>query len=190
MAVRLASVRGVLAIRRLVLALGLFLAWVPGTSISRGQDGTPLLPGGASSLQETYGDWRVACVVRETERLCSLSQQHSQQNGQRVLAIEIVPSAENAANGTLALPFGLHLSAGVTLTVDDQPIGGALPFSTCLPAGCLVPLALDSQTIERANAGSRLAIGATASNTGAPMSFTLSLEGFAAAMARTRELLQ
>jgi len=176
--------------RRLTFALALLLAGVPGAGISQGQDRAPILPGGASSLQETYGDWRVACVMRETERLCSLSQQHSQQNGQRVLSIEIVPSAENAANGTLVLPFGLLLSAGVTLTVDDQPIGSALPFSTCLPAGCLVPLALDSQTIERAQAGSRLAIGATASSTGAPLSFTLSLEGFAAALIRTRELLQ
>ena len=116
--------------RRLTIALALLLAGVAGAGISQGQDGAPLLPGGASSLQETYGDWRVACVVRETERLCSLSQQHSQQNGQRVLSIEIVPSAENAANGTLVLPFGLLLSAGVTLTVDDQPIGSALPFST------------------------------------------------------------
>jgi len=180
---------------RLVEKFGKALALVPVIAAlwsvlpSYGQDTTALLPGGASSLQESYGDWRVACIVRDAEKLCSLSQQHNQQNGQRVLAIELVPAGENGASGTLILPFGLTLASGATLTIDDEPIGDALPFSTCLPAGCLVPLALDASTFDRLNAGSTLKIGATANGAAAPLSFSISLQGFAAAMARTRELL-
>lgn len=154
-----------------------------------GQDMAALLPGGASSLQESYGDWRVACVVRTAEKLCSLSQQHNQQNGQRILAIEIVPSEEQASSGTLILPFGLNLSAGVTLAIDDEPVGDALPFSTCLPAGCIVPLVLDAPIIDQLNAGGALKFGAVANGTAASLSFSISLQGFAPAMARTRELL-
>ena len=154
-----------------------------------GQDTTTLLPGGASSLQESFGDWRVACVIRKSEKLCSLSQQHNQQNGQRVLAIELIPSGEDGASGTLILPFGLTLASGATLTVDDEPIGDALPFSTCLPAGCIVPLVLNASTVDRLNAGGTLKIGAAANTAASPLSFSISLQGFAAAMARTRELL-
>ncbi|MBN9047563.1 MAG: invasion associated locus B family protein [Rhizobiales bacterium] len=50
---------------------------------------TPFLPGGASSLQETYQDWQVACRIANGTRLCAISQQQTQQNGQRVLAIEL-----------------------------------------------------------------------------------------------------
>ena len=141
-------------------------------------------------MQESFGDWRVACVIRESEKLCSLSQQHNQQNGQRVLTIELIPSGEDVASGTLILPFGLTLAAGTTLSVDDEPIGDALPFSTCLPAGCLVPLILNRSAIDRLNSGDALALGATVNGTAAPLSFTVSLQGFVAAMARTRDLLR
>jgi len=55
----------------------------------------PSLPGGASSLQETFGDWRVACWVTDASRNCALSQQQARQNGQRVLAIELRACADD-----------------------------------------------------------------------------------------------
>jgi len=171
------------------LTLAPAIAILVSVTAAWGQDTAALLPGGASSLQESYGDWRVACIVRAAEKLCSLSQQHNQQNGQRIIAIEIIPAEEQASNGTLILPFGLNLPAGVTLAIDDEPVGGALSFSTCLPAGCIVPLTLDASIIDRLNAGGALKFGAVANGTAASLSFSISLQGFAAAMARTRELL-
>lgn len=47
------------------------------------------LPGGASSLNETYEDWRIACARQGNRKRCVLSQVQTQQNGQRVLAIEL-----------------------------------------------------------------------------------------------------
>ncbi len=41
----------------------------------------PTLPGGASSLQETYQDWHVACQVADNAKRCVLVQQQNQQNG-------------------------------------------------------------------------------------------------------------
>jgi invasion protein IalB len=72
------------------------------------------LPGGASSLQETYQDWGLA--RQSTPKVvCAVSQQQSQQNGQRVLAIELRRGETDAVAGNLVLPFGLLLDAGATL---------------------------------------------------------------------------
>lgn len=49
-------------------------------------------------------------------------------------------NTDGSLASTLILPFGLLLEAGATLQDDDgQPLE-PLRFSTCLPAGCVVPL--------------------------------------------------
>ncbi|MEP6565298.1 MAG: Invasion associated locus B family protein, partial [Mesorhizobium sp.] len=49
----------------------------------------PQLPGGASALSETHGDWTVNCQITGTVKACSLShQQFNKQTNQRLLAIE------------------------------------------------------------------------------------------------------
>src|SRR5262245_65857169 len=106
------------------------------------------LPGGASSLQETYQDWSLACQGGESV-VCAVSQEQTQQNGQRVLAIELRRSKGGALAGNLALPFGLLLDAGATLQIDDGAAFEPLRFETCLPSGCLVPLAFDTAAIRR-----------------------------------------
>ncbi|TIS85392.1 MAG: Invasion associated locus B family protein, partial [Mesorhizobium sp.] len=35
----------------------------------------PQLPGGASALSETHGDWTVNCQISGTNKVCSLSHQ-------------------------------------------------------------------------------------------------------------------
>lgn len=48
---------------------------------------------GPSSLSETYQDWRVACSGEGQIRRCAFSQALRQQNGQRVLAIELTAAS-------------------------------------------------------------------------------------------------
>lgn len=149
-----------------------------------------LLPGGASALTETHGDWTVSCQVVRNTPICSLSQQQfdKAKNNQRLLAIELAAKTADAASGTLAMPFGLALAKGVSLQVDDRKAGESLQFSTCLVVGCLVPLALDAGKLEEFKAGTTLKINAVASDTGQPVNFSVSLNGFASALARTAEL--
>ncbi|WP_366930626.1 invasion associated locus B family protein [Mesorhizobium sp.] len=98
----------------------------------------PQLPGGASALSETHGDWTVNCQVTGTNKVCSLShQQFNKQSGQRLLAIELTTKTGKDAAGTLALPFGLALANGVALEIDDKKLDGTLQFSTCQAVGCL-----------------------------------------------------
>lgn len=144
-------------------------------------------PEGASSLNETYKDWRVACALQANAKRCAVSQTQLQQNGQRVLAIELNVPRDNAVSGTLVLPFGLALEAGITLQVDDKPAMKPLRFRTCLPGGCLVNLAFDASMLDALRAGAVLKIKAVADD-GATAPFTVSLQGFGTALDRVQAL--
>lgn len=149
------------------------------------------LPGGASSLNETHGDWTVACTAPEAGVRCAISQTHVQgENRQRVLAIELIAiEGGSAANGTLVMPFGLELDDGVSFGIDEAAPFQNLRFSTCLPAGCVVQLAFDADTIAALRSGTSLAIKATTANPSTQeVSLSISLRGFASALARAAEL--
>lgn len=142
------------------------------------------LPGGANSLEETFENWVVACVEQGAGKRCALSQQQAdQQSHQRVLAIELTASSPDGVAGTLLLPFGLALDNGVTLQIDDAPAGAPLRFRTCLPGGCLVPLAFDVVKAAALRKGANLKVNATADG-GKDAVFTISLKGYPAALDR------
>ena len=146
------------------------------------------LPGGASSVQETFESWVVACVQDGSAKRCALSQQQTdQQSHQRVLAIELSAASGDKVEGALVLPFGLALDRGVTLQVDESPAGPTLRFRTCLPAGCVVPLSFDAKLLAALRKGAALKVNAVADN-GKDTVFTISLKGFPAALDRTASL--
>ena len=166
------------------LILGLALV-VAGTSFAGAQG----LPGGASSLNETHGDWSVACQAADGEVRCAIAQtQVRGENRQRVLSVELTGAEVGAASGVMILPFGLRLDAGVVPSIDETAPMPTLRFSTCLPAGCLVPLAFDAATLEALRAGTALQIRATANEAGQDVAFSISLSGFASALDRLAEL--
>jgi invasion protein IalB len=162
------------------------------------------LPGGASALSETHGNWTVACqavtpasasATSKTargsdngtpERRCTLAQRQATEKGERVLVIEWHPS-EGGLKGTMILPFGLALTRGVVLRVDDGEPGEAQAFSTCLPAGCIVPLAGDDSLVEALRSGQALHV-LVSERTGQALQLTVPLKGFAAAHDRALNL--
>ena len=130
----------------------------------------PQLPGGASALSETHGDWTVNCQVTGINKVCSLShQQFNKQNGQRLLAIELTTKTGQDATGTLALPFGLALANGVALEIDDKNLDGTLQFNTCQAVGCLVPVTFDADITPLLQNGTTLKINAIAADTMQPL---------------------
>lgn len=148
-----------------------------------------MLPGGASSVQETYGAWTVSCRIVEDRKVCGLSQvRGSQQTGQRSFAIELKPPREGKTDGMLILPFGLALGAGVNLTLDDKPLGKTIPFSTCVPDGCLVPVSFPTVATDAIKKAKVLAITATPSGSAEPVAFAFAVEGFTSALNRIAEL--
>lgn len=148
------------------------------------------MPGGASSLSETHGDWSVSCTAPERNARCAISQTQVQgQNRQRVLTIELsATEGGSAASGTLVLPFGLNLDQGVVLSIDEGEFLPPLRFSTCLPAGCLVPLTFNQDAVTVMRAGTALKVKVAASDSGQEVNFSISLTGFTSALARAGEL--
>lgn len=144
------------------------------------------LPNGATALQETYQDWRLSCVVQNNARTCTLLQDQSQQNGQRLLAVEI-RSGSGGAFATLLLPFGILLDAGITPQIDGQAQLPLLHFRTCLPTGCVAEFPIDAATLQKLRAGSSLKLQVTtAAET--KLTFPISLRGLAAALDRMASL--
>ncbi|NTH14231.1 invasion associated locus B family protein [Agrobacterium rhizogenes] len=151
---------------------------------------TAALPGGASSLQETYDDWVVACAAGDQakgQKLCTLSQQQfDKKSQQRVVAIEWKPSGDGI-QGNLALPFGLALAKGAAFQFDDGPVGKPAAFSTCLPTGCLVPIEFNKDILAGMRKASHLNIKAVGAD-GKDIPFAISLKGFPNAFDRTKQL--
>lgn len=162
-----------------VIALGMSTAW--------GQQQSATLPNGASSLQETYQDWRLACTIQENARACTVSQDQTQQNGQRLLAVELLARPNGGLSGTLLLPFGILFEPGVSVEIDDAPPVARLPFRTCLPNGCIAMFPIDRAIAQKLKAGVALKLNVTtAADT--KLSFPVSLKGLGAALDRVAAL--
>ena len=147
------------------------------------------LPGGASSLQENYGDWTVSCRVAEARRSCMILQALGRSTGETVLSLELVPLGEAQAEGILLSPFGLKLSEGVTLAVDGKPFAKPFASMTCVEAGCIVPMGLEGDQLASLKAGKELQVSAANASSGAAVDLKLSLSGFKTAFERARTLL-
>jgi invasion protein IalB len=145
------------------------------------------LPGGASQVQETYGDWRVTCVQQNGQKICTLAQQQADKDSrQLVLGIELKTTAADMAEGTMVLPFGLAVDKPIVLQIDEGA-SQTTHFRTCVPVGCLVALAFDAATISSLKRGTTLNVKA-AGDGGQETVFKISLKGFTGAFDRTEAL--
>lgn len=170
---------------KLVSACGAFIFSL--LSQATAQQQLAALPGGASSLREAYQDWSVSCSVREDTKSCSLSQDQVQQNGQRLLGVEVQRRADGSATATLLLPFGILLDPGVTPQIDDQPPLPPLRFRTCVPTGCIAMFSIDPPTLGKLREGSALKLNVmTAAET--RLTFPVSLRGLTVALDRMAAL--
>ena len=146
------------------------------------------LPGGASSIQETFDAWTVTCSEQKGAKHCTLSQQQVDQHSrERVIAIELSVAPAGTVQGTLILPFGLALQRGVRLQIDTEPAEPPQPIRTCIPIGCLVSLTFDAKYVAALRKAATLKINAVA-DSGKAANFSISLKGFPAALDRTAAL--
>lgn len=149
------------------------------------------LPGGASTLTETHGNWTVACEVKDNKKRCEFSQAiGNKKTGRRILSIELQPVGGDAARGVILAPFGLNLATGITLKVDNKEVGRPLAFTTCVDAGCVVPISFDAQTMAQVAKGNVMTVNATAAGNGQAVSLKISLKGFTAARNRAAQIMK
>nr|WP_152027359.1 invasion associated locus B family protein [Brucella pituitosa] len=151
-------------------------------TLAAGTANSAPLPNGASTLSETYQDWTVSCQTQKDATRCVMTQTQSDaKSGQRVFAAEI-NNTNGKSEGVLVLPFGMDLAKGVTLNTGDGT--QALTYSTCLPQGCLVPVSLSEKQVSKLKSTTELNVIAAALGQKDPVSFKLSLKGFAQAFER------
>lgn len=141
-----------------------------------------------SARSETYSDWVVRCQVGDDEvQRCWMMQTLSRESGnERVLQLELAV-ADGTTRMSLLAPFGLDLSEGAQLMVDEEAVA-ALDFHTCLPAGCLVQEDASEALLGALRRGQQLTVGFTVAQGGQPLRLTMSLAGFSAAHNRLRAL--
>ncbi|XSG82266.1 MAG: invasion associated locus B family protein [Methyloligella sp. ZOD6] len=178
------------------LACGLGLAAGAAMPVQAQSIATPVkpdvsLPGGASSLTETHGDWTVRCTVEAEGKRCAFSQSlGNKQTGQRLLSMELGP-VEGGVEGVILAPFGLRLATGLTLKLNDQEqLGEPIGFTTCVEAGCVAPVKFDDATVSKLAKGETMTVNAENGSNGEPVVLTISLKGFEAARKRSAEIMQ
>ncbi len=138
-----------------------------------------------SQITELYGDWTVSCSTVDQERLCAMTQTLMESETSRhVLTLELSRSDAGPLDGMLVVPFGMDFSKGVTLSIEAEAIGPALPFLTCLPTGCLVPVSFGQPQADRLAAGATLTVTGHSADGLNAIPIGLSLAGFSEAAAR------
>ncbi|MBK3395758.1 MULTISPECIES: invasion associated locus B family protein [Methylobacterium] len=146
-------------------------------------------PNGASAVSEVYGDWTISCTRENEKRQCQLSQaQGVAQTGQRRFSIELNPPQDGRSNGLLLMPLGLSIEPGVTFKLDDATLGKGAPYTSCVQAGCIVPISFPTVATDAMKTAVNLRITGTKPN-GEADTITVPLAGFAAALSRMAQLL-
>jgi invasion protein IalB len=148
-------------------------------------DGAAVAGNNSFSVNETHGDWILLCSDADKAKICVMTQQQRKADtNQLVIAAEVTNLQDKQTRATLVLPFGLALEAGMTFQVDDGPVSKPAPFSTCLPAGCIVKVLLDQPTLDALRGGTSVKLTAKALESGQTVLLGLSLKGFSTALDR------
>ncbi len=114
--------------------------------------------------------------------------QGNKRTGQRTFAIELLTTRDDKTDGAILMPFGLKLDAGAVLKLDERDLGQGLRFSTCVPEGCLLPVSFPAVATDAMKKGTTLAVSSFNLNTGQAVTFSISLNGFPAALKRVVDL--
>ncbi|PYD68109.1 invasion-associated locus B family protein [Komagataeibacter swingsii] len=146
-----------------------------------------LLPGGATSINESYQDWRVICQQTNKQASCVMVQQLMEQKTHKmIMNMELSPDPRGV-HGVILLPFGLELDKGVIIKADNTPLGQPVTFKTCLPSGCIAPLSFDASALNHLKSTKTLQI-ATVSVRGQNVIFPVSMNGFSNALGRINQI--
>lgn len=170
----------------LAIALFCFSSTAMAENEKAGKSNMAALPNGASSLTETYGLWTVNCAVQNGEKVCALLRQEVNNQNQPVISMNVSINNDGVVSGVLIVPFGILVSKPVELKVDDTKVVIETSVRTCMPAGCIVPIAFDKNAIAGLRSGKQLNLKATSAGNNEQVldNLFIQLDGFGAALDR------
>ncbi|MBF2717681.1 invasion associated locus B family protein [Agrobacterium vitis] len=177
------------ACKKLPLILLFFIMSVPDLALPQTPaDGSQAKVAGR--IDEVHGKWSVTCLPRDGERVCAVRQiQAGRESGKPVLLIELRPSAQGAGKGGNMLPNTLRPETGVRLALDGGAATINLPIRDCNDKGCAVTVTFAGPAFEKLRNGKQLQV-AGSGHDGTPKVFSIDLNGFSDAVARSLQLEQ
>ena len=128
------------------------------------------LPFGESAYAEPVGDWVLTCDPRP----CELTQSARNDADGEVVKITLT-RREQGLFALVAVPLGISLPAGVTLSVD-QGASSTHQFATCTVGGCFSAIPLAGQHLAAWKKGKTLRI-VFGDGAGQPVDIAVSLIG-------------
>lgn len=158
------------------------------------QDAAPAAPAAkepAEKMAETkrFDDWTVACGQPKgaTTKVCQAVQVLSnKENGQRVMQILVgYPAGSTEPVAMFVLPLGHILQLGGKFELDGKEIG-TLGAERCIQSGCIAPLPLNKEMLDKFKAGSAGKVSVTIAKDQI-MELPISLKGFSAAFAELKK---
>jgi invasion protein IalB len=145
--------------------------------------------GNATDVQ-TFGDWTVRCFNVKTLAPCDMIQVAvNKEKKQRVSSVSLayIPSRDNYAT-QIIVPLGVSVASGLTLSAGSQKIEG-LKYRRCEHDGCYVETGVSKTALEAlATGGNTGAITVALYRGNKPINLPLSLNGFAPAVNKLKEL--
>lgn len=142
-------------------------------------------PTGATSVNESYGDWTVSCVRPEAKIACIVVQsQGDSKTGRRKFGFELSVPKDGRAEGVILMPFGMAIEPGVTFKLDEQALGKGAPYSTCTAEGCVVPISFPSLATDGMRNAKTLTVTGQTSGKTEPSTIVVPLVGFPQAFDR------
>jgi invasion protein IalB len=136
---------------------------------------------------QRFQDWRVVCAPADDKGQgggCAMSAQIIREDGGTLLSLSINDTAPGSQM-SVVVPHGVLLDPGLGFSVGDGALK-VLPYETCMPAGCLVLVGLDSETLKAMKASTSGQIVVVPGN-GSPVTIPFSLKGFAEGFAALEE---
>ncbi len=156
-----------------LLSLGLFLL-----------SATALAAQEPTQIKATETPWTVTCQAgAEGKMACEMTKQLLSAN-QMIAQVTLLQSGEGLAMRVIA-PHQLAIAGNLAVSIDGQD-AGAKAFTTSVPAGIVALFAFEDAALEAARNGKDLKFAAK-SITSQDFSFSFSLAGFSAALAKLRQ---
>lgn len=162
----------------------------PGARPAMGAAAQGQAAAGSATDVQTFGDWTVRCFNVKTLAPCDMIQVAvNKEKKQRVSSVSLayIPSRDNYAT-QIIVPLGVSVASGLTLSAGSQKIEG-LKYRRCEHDGCYVETGVSKAALEAlATGGKTGAITVSLYRSNKPVSLPLSLNGFAPAVNKLKEL--
>ena len=136
-----------------------------------------------SQQTETYKDWTVRCVERESLPPCDMVQFATERDsGEQVMLFSIAHAGkENAYGVQIRVPLGVLINGGAAIRVDAKAPLTGFAFTRCDQSGCYIERIMQPDELRPFKAGAA-GVLAVIGEDGRPMTLPLSFQGFSEAI--------